>query len=231
MSLAGALVCCLPSYASWTQTNHGNGGGTGNPQSTSAFGAALTNGSVIVVSIARQTNAPVAPTDTATNTYTACGATGAPFSWNGFEVNLYYALNTHTTASNVVSEANSVGDYVGIISAEYTGNAASSVVRACVGQTLTTSGTTGQNVSSGNIGSSSGDLVYGTVECTSGTLTVGTSFTAVASGVTDEYITASGNIAATWNDNTSGDACVAIGVALKPAAAPGVTNPPHASIF
>jgi hypothetical protein len=101
-----------------------------NSTVSATFGAALTNGSIILVAWEGDdptaNNSANTPTDTAGNTYVKVLA---EFQSGSFELDIWYALNTHTTASNKVTITDTLGGSDGIIIIEeWTGQAASSPV-------------------------------------------------------------------------------------------------------
>jgi hypothetical protein len=176
-----------------------------NPASTTAFSSALTNPSLIIVSVwESNSTAPATPTDTAGNTYIDCGVTcnsGSPIAsprWG----KLFYALNTHTTASNVVSVSNPSANIINITALEFTGGATSSPLRHAAQQEANTGTGGGQNMTTPSVSTVNGDLIVG-ASFGGGTKTVGTGFTASSTGLQltgFEYETgAGGSIAATWN--------------------------------
>jgi hypothetical protein len=107
----------------------GSGSGASNPVTTSAFVAALTNPSLILVGVTNSTGTTIStPTDTAGNTYLDCGAGKILFNSSANAIQLFYALNTNTTASNVISVANAAADTIRVVAAEFTGIATSTPV-------------------------------------------------------------------------------------------------------
>jgi hypothetical protein len=134
-------------------------------------------------------------------------------------VQCFYALNTHTTASNVVSFASTGGGAMKVTATEWTGAAIVTPVDVTQnsGANQSTGSGGGQNVTSGAATTTGADLVVGITGVATGTLTVGTGFT-TSSTASLEYLTQSGPgaLAATWNDNTNSDSYAAIMVAFRP---------------
>ena len=190
--------------------------GTSNPMQTSAFSAALTNPSLIVVEVYQATAAPATPTDTAGNTYYDCGA-GA-VARGSIYLQIFYALNTHTTSSNKVSVANPSGYSLMLSAQEWTGGATSSPVDGYAKNANASTGTGGgQNVTStAPGGSGTSDLLVGVANVNNGSLTIGTGFT-TTSGLYNfsEYKSGVSPAAATWNDSSNSDTYSAIVAAFK----------------
>jgi hypothetical protein len=145
--------------------------------------------------------------------------------WNGssYAVRLFYALNTASTANDVIHAASSQSSYIS--ASEWTGNASSSPVDVYASNSnATTTGTTGQNMTSNSTTTTvAGDLIIG-VGSNDNQANTGTGFTQIAYvgyEVETEYLVqaAASSIAATWNDNTNDDSYGAEMVAFKPAGA------------
>jgi hypothetical protein len=152
------LLCSLPSWATWTKTNQGVSTYTGTgttAKSAAAFSSALNNPSLIVVrclalvpfSTSGSTTVFAVPTDTAGNTYVdiQVGLTG--FDTTQQTIETFYALNTHTTASNVVTCHSNAGSltFFSTIAAEFTGGATSGPIDTKFYNNEQTSGASGSN--------------------------------------------------------------------------------------
>lgn len=114
----------------WVKKQTATGTDTTFASSVNAtFGSALTNPSIILLAIEVDTgaqNSANTPTDTAGNTYVRVLSTSLSAT---FDLEIWYALNTHTTASNKVTVTDSAGGADGIlIVEEWTGNVTSSPV-------------------------------------------------------------------------------------------------------
>jgi hypothetical protein len=226
-SLLTTAVLLCPSKASgaWAKTNDKYGSGTGDPVSTPAFTSALTNPSIIIVGVYRSSTTIATPTDTAGNAYVDCGAGLVLWNVSAYSVRLFYSLNTHTTASNVVSVANAGGKSVIVVALEWTGGATSSPIDGTpVGNPNANTGTGGgQNMTAGpTTPSVNGDLIVGFSRALTGTVTVGTGFTGSASSYMWEYLiqATAAPISATWSNNTNNAKYGAIVAAFKLATVP-----------
>lgn len=219
----GTTLNTLTKFASappaWIKRNDQTGSGSGSPQTATAFSTSLTNPSLIVV----YASGPIGTftiSDTAGNTYSDCGPGQIVFNASVKGVQCFYALNTHTTASNIVSFASTGGGAMKLTAMEWTGAAISAVIDVTQNSGGNQSSGTGggQNVISGNIGTTAADLVVGFAGVTAGALTVGPGYTA-SSSTSLEYLTQSGptSAAATWNDGTNNDSYAALIVAFRPA--------------
>ena len=209
---------------SWTLKNDQATTTGSTPANLTAFANALTNPSQIWVMVIDASGGPIAtPTDTAGNTYYDSGAGLVYFLSSGRALQVFYALNTSTTASNVVSTSNPSGHGLVIEASEWTGGATFSPVDAYATNPNANSGTGGgQNMTSNSATTNNdGDLILGYCEAPAGTVTLGTGFTGLQtsspSHVKPEYEIQSshGSIAATWSDNTNNDNYGAIMVASK----------------
>ena len=210
---------------SWTLKNSQYANSTWqNPVATPAFANALTPGSIIIVSVVNWGGTVIpTPTDTAGNTYVDCGVGKILYSSSACAVQVFYALNTHSTASNVVSVARASG-YLGVDASEWTGNASSSpvdVYASTANGTHSGSGTDNFTTPSANT-TANGELIYGFVGYVSATITAGTNFTQVTNdsqGEAEYQIqSAAGSIKATWSENYAyGNNYGAIMVAFKAA--------------
>lgn len=220
LTLIVLLACSCPAWAAWSKVNDQVGSGAATA-ATTAFSSPLTNGSIIIAGVQSNNNTAMGtPTDTAANTYVSCGtANPVLFNTSAAGIACFYSLNTHTTASNVVSTTCSGAGFCRINAMEFTGNAASSPVDVFLAAAnQTTVGTTGQNVTSGaNTTTVNGDLIFGLGAVQTGTLTTGTGFTSSTGTVTNQYQVqgSAGSIASTWNDGTATDPYAALMVAFK----------------
>ena len=202
----------------WSKRNDQTGTGSGSPQAAAAFSANLTNPSLIVVF----TSGPVGTftvTDTASNTYVDCGQGQIVYNTSATGVQCFYALNTHTTASNVVTFASTGGGAMTVAATEWTGGAIVSPVDVTQnsGPNASTGVGGGQNTSSGAATANGPDLVIGLAGVQTGTLSVGTGFTSTSiPGLEYEILNAPTALAATWSDNTNNDSYAALMVAFKP---------------
>lgn len=206
----------------WTLKNAQTSGSVvANPAVTPAFTNPLTNFSLIIVGVGRASTTVSTPTDTAGNTYLDSGVGAISVLAGTVVVQLFYALNTHTTASNVVSVANAGGAGIAVYAAEYTGG----VNVSPVDKTSTTAnGSTGvgggQNMTSGSATTTQGgELIIGLGgDGSGGTITVGTGFAQIISGVgvfESQIQAAAGSIAATWNDSVNSASYGAIMATFK----------------
>lgn len=148
----------LTSVANWSLVNQQNAssGGTGvTSESAPAFKNALTNTSTIIAvcqaltpwSNSGATTTYAVPTDTAGNTYidVQVGTTG--FNGSAVTEEVFYALNTHTTASNVVTCHSNAGSitFFSIVAFEVTGGATAGPIDTKFYNSLQTSGGAGAN--------------------------------------------------------------------------------------
>jgi hypothetical protein len=233
-------VCALPAHAAcgaltggWTCVNNqtGNSGATlVTSQPATAFSSPLTNGSIILVGVV-QASSPVTFTisDTAGNSYVDCGKGQIAWNSSGDSGQLFYALNTHTTASDVVTVSSTVNAaFLQINAVELTGNAASTPVDTFAGQAASTSGTGADNITSTSATTATnGDLIFAAENAINGTITAGTGMTLFSgNGETTaaKVQTTAGSVAGTFDDNTSVDPYVCIMVAIKPAAGGGTSG-------
>jgi hypothetical protein len=221
-------LAAMPAWATWAQTNNKTASGTTNPISTAAFTNALHNPSIIIatVRITGSTNTST-PYDTAGNTYIDSGTGQIKYNSNARTIQVFYALNTSTTASDVVSLANSSGFALQIIAEEWTGGATSSPIDGTPASNPNANTGTGggQNMTVGpTTPTSCGDLIIGAAGDSSGTptFTIGTGFTAqtvAGTRTTVEYLVqiTPAAISATWNDSVNSDDYGAIVAAFKAA--------------
>lgn len=231
LGLILAAMCPL-ARATWVLRNQQ--GGVGGNASTPAFTNALTPGSLIIVFVYAGP-APSTPTDTATNTYHDCGAGAVPLTSGWNFLSIFYTINSHSTASNVVTSTSGAQ----VVAWEYTGNASSSVVETYGSNPSQTSGGSGQNyvMSASSLSTSNAnDFVVGAI-LTAGSptgITPLTGFSILFNGTGNSYmqggVFASGTIPVTANGPGS-TAYGGIAVAFKAAATPAVVNPPHAGII
>ena len=220
----------------FTVTNNGyvNGSGSSVTSATlSTFSTALTNPSIIFVeeyAVGTPSSFPV-PTDTAGNTYVDCGPGKILYNSSAVTLECFYALNTHTTASNIVTiHASSSVTYMNGTAFEVTGGATSSPIDGGSGVGYSslangTGGSSGANALYGNAitPAGSGDLIIGMFAGANAIPTAGTSpnaYTAVnvSAHAVSEYFyqLVSASIDATAGSTYSGDSYGNITVALKP---------------
>lgn len=238
-----SCTAATPSVCSWASSSGGSGftianngffHGSGTPASSATmttFSSALTPGSLIVVHQYSATATYSVPTDTAGNTYVDCGPGPGLFNVGGDSTQCFYALNTHSTASNIVT-LHTTGATVAFFSGmafEVLGAASSSPIDggSGVGYSLLSNATgaaAGSNALSATAitPAGNGDLIVAFFASGNGS-GVGTSpnaFTVVnASWVqSSEYLTQANSaaIAATGQDSASSDPYGAIVVAIKP---------------
>jgi hypothetical protein len=191
--------------------------GSANPFVTPAFSSPLTPGSTLIYQVYWQYATPVTPTDTTGNSYTDCGA--GVIGGLDMKIQLFYRLNSSSTASNVVSVANpSNYDLIASVS-EFTGGTTSSPVDVYTSQPGGNTGTVGgQNMRVGPITPAvSGELIIGIQYAGTGTTSAGTGFTNIGYYGMQEYLIQGSTtpIAATWHDSLNGDAYSAIVAAFK----------------
>ena len=128
------------------QAASGKNTGFASTVSTAAFGTPLTNGSVILACGENDTGAANSfntPTDTAGNTYVRVLSKSVAAT---FDLEIWYALNTHTTASNVVTMTDTSGGVDSIaIAEEWKGIVPSAPIDA----SSSNSSTTGQSLTTG----------------------------------------------------------------------------------
>lgn len=221
-------LAAMPAWATWAQTNNKTASGTTDPISTAAFTNALHNPSIIIVTIGITGNTNTStPYDTAGNTYIDSGTGQIKYASNARTIQVFYALNTSTTASNVVSLANPAAFGIQIIAEEWTGGATSSPVDGTPASNPNANTGTGggQNMTVGpTTPTLCTDLIIGAAGDTTGTptFTIGPGFTAqtvAGSRTTVEYVvqTTPAAISATWNDSVNSDAYGAIVAAFKAA--------------
>src|SRR4029077_1682301 len=149
--------------ATWVKQNDATGNAASNPVATTAFANPLHNPSIIIVWAWGSSAADIAtPTDTAGNTYVDSGA-GPVTSRAGFGFGrMFYALNTHTTSSNVVQVANGGLGAIFVTALEFSGAAASPVRATSTNSNANTGAGGGQNITTGAIaGTVNGDLIVG----------------------------------------------------------------------
>lgn len=125
---------------------------------STAFANPLTNGSIILVAwegdAATAANSANTPTDTAGNTYVRVISKLVTAT---FDLEIWYALNTHTTASNVVTITDTIGGSDGIIIVEeWSGNVSSSPTDGSSSNSGTTSPLTAGNIATTH----SNDLIW-----------------------------------------------------------------------
>src|ERR1035438_9385066 len=91
----------------WVETNssHASSAGASNSLASSAFGSALTNPSIIACGVSWTVSGfTVTVSDTAGNTWVDSGAGVALSNGSTAYQQVFYALNTHTTASDGATE-------------------------------------------------------------------------------------------------------------------------------
>lgn len=219
--------------SSFSIANNGYFHGSGTPATSAALGtfsSSLTAGSLIIVhQYSAAAGSYSAPTDTASNTYLDCGPGAGSFNSGGDNFECWYALNTHTTASNVVTVHSSSAAFLSGAAFEILGAAASSPIDGGSGAGYSIL----QNAAGGAAGSNNlsataltptgnGDLIVAFFAAGNGA-TAGTSpnaFTLVNAGwvQSSEYFTqtTSAAITATASDSASSDPYGAVVVAIKP---------------
>jgi len=215
--------------SSWALRNNKNGfsGGSTNSQATSAFDNPLTPGSIIFVALTHnETTGTLSVTDTAGNIYLDSGSGSVLWSSSGNLFQLFYAVNTHNTASNIVTGHSTVAaSFFGVTATEFTGNAFFSPIDKSAKSVAntTTSGTGADNITTASVlPSTNGELIFAVEGRNSGTVTAGTNFTIIVGSPTEpgcEYLiqATAASVAGTFNDNTSGDAYACMMVAVFPA--------------
>jgi len=216
------LFLATPAQAAWVEKNTKPGAaGSGNPWTIQAFSNALTPGTIILVSVGSSANPIPTPTDTAGNTYLDCGAGEVAVGGGGYYIQTFYALNTHTTASNQISFSNSGGYTYWGVASEWSGNRSTSPIDvvSSTANGITTSGN--DNVTSGAATTTvDGELIYGWERSYGGAMALGTGFSWVYnSDYPAEYAiqSSAGSIAVTWtNTGGSGIHYGAIMTTIKP---------------
>lgn len=218
--------------ASFAVTNNGYFHGSSSSvtsQALTTFGSALTNGSLIVVHQYSTTATYTVPTDTAGNTYVDCGPGIVAWGTNALDAECFYALNTHSTASNVVTLHSSSAQFLSGMAFEITGAASSSPIDGGSGVGYSIKANAGGGAAGSNAltatsltPAGNGDLIVAFFPSSSGS-GAGTSpnaFTLVNAGwiQSSEYFTQSTSaaITATASDSTSTDPFAAIVIAIKP---------------
>jgi hypothetical protein len=206
-------------YAVWSETNSGfTHSDTGTASLT--LSNPLTPGSILLVGVETSYQNFGTPTDTAGNTYLDSGV-GFQAGGSGLKSQLFYALNTTSTPSDVISVNSSSTYYTFIYAMEFAGESTSSPMDGSTLVNATSSGTGGgQNITVGPITTiRNSDLIVGLVNNYTGNLTTGTGFTSGPQyfGQGFEFLTqpTAGPISATWNDSTDNDNYLAIIAAFK----------------
>lgn len=214
--------------AAITIANQGsNFDNSGVPQSsiaTPAFSAALTNPSVIIAAVTcGSVSVGNVITDTAGNTYMDTGVGKLVFGAVA-EGQVFYAKNTHTTASNVITNTPSVAcAFPRILAVEIKGANATTPLDQFAGQSSTTGGS-GANVmtSTAATTTANGDFIFGWCPSLNGTVSAGTSpnsFSLIDNpgNVVGERFTQSsaGSIAATCGNTMASDPYIAFMAAFK----------------
>jgi hypothetical protein len=232
--MSSSLTACRAQILPIPSPNRGHGAGAfvkkngqsyfntanADPQTIPAFSSPLTNPSLITVTVCNVSNTTInTPTDTAGNTYVDSGAGKVNLDSNQFSCQFFYALNTHTTASNVVSISNTALNGLYIAALEFTGGAASSPVRGTAKNANATS--TSTLTSTAIAGTVAGDLSIGVTRDFLANLTgAGGGFTNITDccGVFSTAYNlsgAGGSLAVTWTTSNTGDPYGAIAVAFK----------------
>lgn len=207
---AALLAAALPSLGTtWTRvTSNTKTGttGTGSSVSAAAFGAAMTNPSVIVVWCDTTDSATLStPTDTALNTYNPVDT--APASSGNTKGRLYYANNTSTITSNIVqcNFSGSVINQTNIVAAEWKGNSGAVTVDVSAKAANTISGGTPQPSASFSTMGSTDLIVVGVRSTASETFSVGSGYSSVAAGSSRDQVEEQLNAAAgSYSNNFSG---------------------------
>jgi hypothetical protein len=208
----------------WTQVNVQGSAGAGGAATyaNTAFSAALTNPSIIVIILFddQNTGATYTVTDTATNAYVDCGPGLILLNSSARIAQCFITNNTHTTASNVLASHISTGTFSNprVVAAEWTGGATSSPIDGGVGVGFSSKAnaqnvTTGANVQTATAITpvTSGDLIISMFGSTSTLPTAGTSpnvWTSVGVGgsilLMESFIqTTAASITATAGDTTT----------------------------
>lgn len=224
------LIFLLPAIcqANWKQRNaQGDTGVDG----TITFANPLTNPSIIIVGVVADTGTSsviAPPTDTAGNTYIDCGP-GLLVSTQVFNFELFYALNTHTTANNVIQESVIGGATAFIMVAEeWTGGVTSNPVDVYASANGSSTGTGGgQNVHVGPITPTvNGDLIIGyannvnytSMRTTLGPMWAGQTYDAYTVGYMAYAVPSTVDpFTGSWYDSRNHDHYQAIVCAFKPA--------------
>jgi hypothetical protein len=216
------VLAAMPAWGTWTGRNNRNGVGTANPQCAATFGATLTNPSIILVEVEENGTAAISmPYDTAGNSYQDAGPGLVLYSSSTAAIEVFYALNTHTTSSNALCVANPNSLTMELTVTEFTGGATSSPIdKYSSAANLYVSGAGTDNLSSGPASTTlCGDLIFGASTRTSSSLNAGTNFTVLSDSYSyyTEYLvqTFYGSIAATWS-TTGATYSAVIMVAVAP---------------
>jgi hypothetical protein len=206
-------------WPTWALLNNAQNIALASPTVTTPFSSSLTPGSIILVGVQQANSGAIAtPTDTATNTYFDAGPDVVHYSSGNYGIELFYALNTHSTASNVISVANAGLVDTRIHASEWTGGYSANPIDVYASASgLASTGT--DNISSGAAATSSpGDLIFGFGNGRGYPVAVGTGFTAIDSwtNTIDEYLIQSlpASVAATLT-GTPTDPFAMIMVALR----------------
>ncbi len=221
MGAAKAVTATFDLIPTYSLLNHASVNTASNPASTGAFANPLSNGSCIVVGVQMTAVSIPTPTDTATNTYTDCGAGLLHFDAGARSGECFKTPNTHSTANNVVSVANAGGVYTRVLASEWSGPNGTCEVDV---YSFTSNGTSGSginNASAGTVTTTNGDLIWVAGGANNGAMTAGTNFTALNPGfpmVLDEYTIQSvaGPITGYLTDSSVGESYWAALVAFLP---------------
>jgi hypothetical protein len=136
-------------------------GGSGSPPSALTFPAYPRAGDLLIVAIASQNNAIVAPSDNAGNTYSLVSARSFGSTYS---LNLYYAKNIIASSSLAVTlngTSSAPGTYLSAGIYEYTGMAPSSTFVASSTNTSSIANTSTQITSLSAAGTSVNELFFG----------------------------------------------------------------------
>jgi hypothetical protein len=208
LALIALIACSLPSFAAWTRvTSNTKTGttGTGSSVSAAAFGAAMTNPSLIVVWCDTTDSATISSvTDSVSNTYTPVTTSIASGNTKG---RLFYANNTSTSSGNVAAcnFSGSVINQTNIVAAEYTGGGGTATVDVFNSAAATISGGTPQPSASFVTTGSSDLVVVGVRSTASETFTLGSGYSAVGAASTRDQVEEDLSVTAgTYQNNFTG---------------------------
>ncbi len=193
-----------------------------------AFANPLTNPSVVFACSVNATAASsAAPTDTAGHTFVGWGPGNVNYHSTALALQCWYAVNTATTANNVVSlnTGGGIGSWA-LVAWEITGTASTSVRDGALGVGYASSGTNnntgvggGQNVSAGTMVTvTANDLIVAAGTCFATTATTGTGYTnamtSTLGGSEFKLQTSAGSITPTFSCPNSTD-YAAMSIAIK----------------
>lgn len=195
--------------------------------STTAFASPLINGSIILVAVefdTGATNSVNSMIDTAGNTYTRIlsrNETGV------FNLEMWYAQNTHTTASNIVTAHDTSGGVDSVICAEeWTGQGSGNPIDVSISANDTGVPSTALNSGTTTATTNATELIWcaGAVAGSSNTLTPGSGYSNVTQnsttfstlGIESKTVASIGTQSGTFTANASGSWCCGV-VAILPA--------------